>query len=93
MLAEIEDAVLEEETERACSLPREAEIYDPAVGSFDDSSSSDDSSFDNNQTSILDKQSIQLTQMHKPHSSKCRTIQLSKNPIDSDRRTLYWQVN
>nr|CAH8876524.1 unnamed protein product [Trichobilharzia regenti] len=91
MLAEIEDAVLEEETERACSLPREAEIYDPAVGSFDDSSSSDDSSFDNNQTSILDKQSIQLTQMHKPHSSKCRTIQLSKNPIDSDRRTLYWQ--
>nr|CAH8876523.1 unnamed protein product [Trichobilharzia regenti] len=92
MLAEIEDAVLEEETERACSLPREAEIYDPAVGSFDDSSSSDDSSFDNNQTSILDKQSIQLTQMHKPHSSKCRTIQLSKNPIDSDRRTLYWQV-
>uniref|UniRef100_A0A183ASN8 DUF4806 domain-containing protein n=1 Tax=Echinostoma caproni TaxID=27848 RepID=A0A183ASN8_9TREM len=43
MLAEIEDAVMEEETARATSVPAEAELYDPArlLSGLDDSSSSD----------------------------------------------------
>ncbi|CAH8680756.1 unnamed protein product [Schistosoma haematobium] len=82
MLAEIEDAVLEEVTERATSVPREAEIYDPAIDNFNDSSSTDSSS--DNQTSV-----IELTKFHKSHNT---TNELMKNPMECDRRTLNWQV-
>ncbi|CAH8598332.1 unnamed protein product [Schistosoma turkestanicum] len=82
MLAEIEDAVLEEVTEKATSVPREAELYDPAVDSFNDLSSTDSSS--DNQTSM-----IELTKFHKSHIS---TNELPKNPIECDRKTLNWQV-
>ncbi|XP_018655628.1 putative rna polymerase II ctd phosphatase [Schistosoma mansoni] len=82
MLAEIEDAVLEEVTERATSIPREAEIYDPAVDNFNDTSSTDSSS--DNQTSV-----IELTKFHKSHIT---TNELPKNPMECDRRTLNWQV-
>ncbi|RTG88326.1 RNA polymerase II subunit A C-terminal domain phosphatase [Schistosoma bovis] len=82
MLAEIEDAVLEEVTERATSVPREAEIYDPAIDNFNDSSSTDSSS--DNQTSV-----IELTKFHKSHNT---TNELIKNPMECDRRTLNWQV-
>ncbi|CAH8682564.1 unnamed protein product [Schistosoma rodhaini] len=82
MLAEIEDAVLEEVTERATSIPREAEIYDPAVDNFNDTSSTDSSS--DHQTSV-----IELTKFHKSHIT---TNELPKNPMECDRRTLNWQV-
>ncbi|TNN12699.1 RNA polymerase II subunit A C-terminal domain phosphatase [Schistosoma japonicum] len=85
MLAEIEDAVLEEVTERASSVPREAEIYDPAVDSFNDSSSD---SLSDNQTSV------ELTKLHDSHilTRNKTTTELPKNPMEYDRRTLHWQV-
>ncbi|KAK4475400.1 hypothetical protein MN116_002459 [Schistosoma mekongi] len=85
MLAEIEDAVLEEVTERASSVPREAEIYDPAVDSFNDSSSD---SLSDNQTSVG------LTKFHDSHilTRNKTTTELPKNPMEYDRRTLNWQV-
>ncbi|TGZ63508.1 hypothetical protein CRM22_006853 [Opisthorchis felineus] len=98
MLAEIEDAVMEEDTEKAASVPVEAELFDPAKLGVCNT----DSSLSSSENEITEDGAEQVEDMMQLHEDRIPAqrprIRLSRSPMrrvdpmELDQRALQCQV-
>ncbi|CAL8082903.1 unnamed protein product [Calicophoron daubneyi] len=100
MLAEIEDAVMEEETQKATSVPVEAELYDPARIGLGDSSSDSDSSTPKHETSPANTPAGDILnyekRIHKRRNMSSTSLNSVRSvpvdPLEVERRNCHLQV-
>ncbi|KER25258.1 hypothetical protein T265_07244 [Opisthorchis viverrini] len=99
MLAEIEDAVMEEDTEKAASVPVEAELFDPAKLGVCNT----DSSLSSSENEVREEGAEQVEDMMQLDEDRISTqrtrVRLSRSPIprrvdpvELDQRALQCQV-
>ncbi|KAG5452745.1 hypothetical protein CSKR_202287 [Clonorchis sinensis] len=99
MLAEIEDAVMEEDTEKAASVPVEAELFDPAKLGVCNT----DSSLSSSEQDVTEEGAEQvedMIQLHeedripaqRPRIRRSRSPMRRVDPVELDQRALQCQV-